>query len=192
MVWFSCFALQIRKPGVNLFAVAVRDETGNRIGSASQFVEIPDVDKGGFAISGIYLQGDLVDPSKAGAGGTTKAASENAGIRIFQPGAKFGFAYVLFNLPADQDRRSVVEVRSEILKDGVVMYTGQERAVTFEPAVEIKRRAAVGSVTLAKNMPPALYVLRVTVTDKSAPQGQTRLVQQYLDFEVRSCASRRA
>jgi len=56
--------------------------------------------------------------------------------------------------------------------------------LSFEPAVDSKRRAAIGSVTLAKESPPGSYVLRVTVTDKAAG-AQTRVVRQYLDFEVR-------
>ena len=177
--------MQFRKPGAYLFTAAVRDETGDRTGASSQFVEIPDVAKGGLAISGMYLQGELADGTKGGVGGVTKVPSESAAVRVFRPGAKVGFGYALFHLTADGEGRSAVEVQSDILRDGVQMYTGQVRPLTFEPSADPKRRGAMGSVTLSREMPPGTYVLRITVIDKQAPAGQKRLVQQYLDFEVR-------
>jgi hypothetical protein len=177
--------MQFRKPGAYLFTAAVRDDTGDRIGAGSQFVEIPDVEKGGMSISGIYIQGELLDSAKPGAGGTTVVPGENAAVRIFHPGAKFQFGYALFNLPVDSERRSLMEVRSDILRDGVQMYTGQTRSLTFEPAVDIQRRGATGSITLPKEMPAGRYVLRITATDKQVPPGRAHAVQQFLDFEVR-------
>jgi VWFA-related protein len=181
---FFVLRLQVHKPGPYLFTVALRDETGNRVGASSQFVEIADVAKGAFAISGLYLQGELADPAKVEVGGITKVASENAGVRIFREGSKFRFGYVLLNLMADQDGRSTVEVASDILRDGVPVYTGQVRSLSFEPSADSKRRAAVGSLTLAKEMAPGVYVLRVTVTDKD-PRAKGRVARQYMDFEVR-------
>jgi hypothetical protein len=176
--------LQIRKPGAYRFMAAVRDDIGNRIGAASQFVEVPDIQKPDLAISSIYLQGDPADPSKTGLGATTKEPDENAAVRRFRPGTKFSFGYQIFNLLPDKDRRSTAEVKSEILLDGVLMYTGALRTLTFEPAADSKRRNAIGSVTLAKDTPPGPYMLRITVTDKAAPEASPRVVRQYVDFTV--------
>ena len=48
----------VKKPGAYQLRVAVRDSATERTGSASQYVEVPDVKKGRLALSGIVIKSD--------------------------------------------------------------------------------------------------------------------------------------
>ncbi|HEX7958244.1 MAG TPA: VWA domain-containing protein, partial [Pyrinomonadaceae bacterium] len=56
----------VKKPGAYQLRVAVRDAATERLGSAHQFIEVPDLKKGRLALSGLFLAAGP-DPSKPGA-----------------------------------------------------------------------------------------------------------------------------
>src|SRR2546430_7684778 len=47
----------IKKPGAYQLRTALRDESSERIGSATQFIEVPDVKKNRLTLSGILMRG---------------------------------------------------------------------------------------------------------------------------------------
>lgn len=48
----------LRKPGAYQMRIALRDDSSGQIGSASQFIEVPDVARERLALSSILLQED--------------------------------------------------------------------------------------------------------------------------------------
>ncbi len=46
----------VKKPGAYQMRVALRDEDSNQVGSASEFIEVPDVSKGKLALSSLILR----------------------------------------------------------------------------------------------------------------------------------------
>src|SRR3712207_2427536 len=53
---FVCFfTFPVAKPGAYLMRVVFRDASSERIGSASQYIEVPDMKKKRFSLSGIFL-----------------------------------------------------------------------------------------------------------------------------------------
>lgn len=64
----------VKKPGAYQLRTALRDGASERVGSASQFIEVPNIGKNRLTLSGIIVSGS--DPSaKAGAGGKDTTAS---------------------------------------------------------------------------------------------------------------------
>ncbi|HEX8148457.1 MAG TPA: VWA domain-containing protein [Pyrinomonadaceae bacterium] len=53
-----------KKPGGYQFRIAVRDTASERTGSASQYVEVPDVKKGRLALSGIVIESEEAAPAR--------------------------------------------------------------------------------------------------------------------------------
>jgi hypothetical protein len=47
----------IKKPGAYQLRIAVRDAVSNKIGSANQFIQVPDLKKGALALSGVAITG---------------------------------------------------------------------------------------------------------------------------------------
>src|SRR2546430_2307025 len=82
----------IKKPGVYQLRVALRDETSERVGSASQFVEVPDFKNNRLTLSGIILRG--VDqtslrqaaPENNPAISTLSATAQNGEGEVINPG----------------------------------------------------------------------------------------------------------
>src|SRR5205085_2264841 len=75
----------VKKPGDYQLRVAVLDEASDETGSANELVEVPDLNDGRLALSGIVLSGKLaagvqnvVAPTRESASGEVQAASASA------------------------------------------------------------------------------------------------------------------
>jgi VWFA-related protein len=77
--------LPIKKPGAYQLRVAVRDAASSRVGSANQFVAVPDLTKGRLTMSGMVLSGRQASgqeaASAAQARGTRGASSQEGTAR---------------------------------------------------------------------------------------------------------------
>ena len=91
----------IKQPGAYQIRLVMRDATTQKLGSASQYLDVPDVKKGHLAVSGILLSqsSDLAASTGALANNQTQAfdAKGNAAVRIFRPGAKIAYVYGVLN-----------------------------------------------------------------------------------------------
>ena len=52
-------SLPVKRPGVFQMRAAVRDATSGGLGSANQFIEVPDLSKGWLALSSIALRAQV-------------------------------------------------------------------------------------------------------------------------------------
>jgi hypothetical protein len=149
----------------------LRDAASGRVGSARQFLRVVDSKDGRLAMSSIVIRGeeDSTDPRESGS------------IRSFQVGRKVLYAYNLFNVGADGEKRSEIETKSEIWRDGVKVYNADARPVAFPPSETPGRRGVSGALAVSADMVPGTYVLRIEVTDKLTK----RAASQTMDFEVR-------
>ncbi|HEV2800898.1 MAG TPA: VWA domain-containing protein [Pyrinomonadaceae bacterium] len=77
----------VKKPGAYQLRMAVRDTVTERTGSASQFIEVPDLKKNRLALSGLILTGFEGDLTRAaGASGANQAAPAAAAASPASPG----------------------------------------------------------------------------------------------------------
>src|SRR5437764_1353933 len=109
----------IKKPGVYQLRVALRDETSERVGSASQFVEVPDFKNNRLTLSGLIFRG--VDqtslrqaaPENNPAISTLSAKAQNgegeiinpgnsAAVRQFQHGQVVQYGFAVYNARPDK------------------------------------------------------------------------------------------
>lgn len=160
--------IPLKQAGAYQLRVAVRDESSNALGSASQFVEVPRVDKGRVAISGIVLHG-----------ADTTLLGEPA-LRIFQQGAEAVYACEIYDGAAD---RGGLTATVTILRDGKVIH--QESPASLESktgGTAVKIVPVVGRVPL-QNLAPGFYTLQITAArvrnGLTTPQAT-----QWATFEV--------
>ncbi len=71
-------AVPVKKPGAYQLRVALRDDDSGRIGSASQFVDVPDLKKNRLALSGIAVNG-LSAAAYASSGSRSSAQASGTG-----------------------------------------------------------------------------------------------------------------
>jgi|SRR5271157_719747 len=179
-----------KKPGGYQMRIAVRDSASLQIGSASQFIEVPDVSKGRLALSSITLRdaaGALPAPSGGDApesqGGPENPLGTPAG-RSFLPGEPVLYALQILNARTDAGKKQQLEMEARVFRDGVQINQSQPRPADTAPQGDPAHLIAAGEFRLGAKMKPGDYVLQLIVTDKLAdPEYST--ASQWMDFEVR-------
>jgi VWFA-related protein len=179
----------IKKPGAYQMRIALRDTANGQVGSATQFVDVPDVRKGRLALSGILLSADTPKPSVAAAGEEEGHVNEpdpnnTPAVRIFKPGTPIVYGYQILNAQVDNAKRPELEVQTRLFRDGQEVYKGNPKPMEAGPAEDPKRLLGGGRMQLGDKITPGDYVLQVIVTDKLAKE-KYRVATQSMDFEVR-------
>lgn len=95
----------IKKPGPYQLRAAVRDSATDRIGSAYQFIEVPELKKGRLALSGIVINGAVLDLASLSSDSAVYNAAAAEGeqaqptpaVRRFKAGTLMDYGYVVYN-----------------------------------------------------------------------------------------------
>lgn len=177
--------LPIKKAGAYQLRTAVLDAETNRVGSASQFIDVPDLKKNRLAVSGLVVS----SRESAGAASTTEGRVEsdnpmgNPAVRVFHPGSTISFALVIYNARLDRDGgKPQLEVQVKLFREGAEFYSGPSRPLSVDQQ-DLKRIPAGSSLQLGAGLEPGAYVLQMVVTDKLAKEKH-RTVSQWIDFDV--------
>jgi hypothetical protein len=178
----------VKKAGAYQLRAVLRDHDSGRVGSAGQFVEIPDLKKGRLALSGLAL-------SAAAAGQPAAAAQEGEGarqsdpqageaVRHFKTGMAMRYSFVIYNARLDGEARAPrLQVQVRLFRDGQPVFTGKVQPFALNNPPDLGRLAAGGSITLGADMAPGEYVMQVTVDDLLADEKH-RTASQWIDFQV--------
>ncbi len=180
-------SVPLEKPGPYQMRVAVRDAGSGRIGSASQFIEVPDIQRRRIALSGIIMNGvhakDSYDEDAANKPYEI-AQPGTAAMRIFHAGEKISFAYVIFDArPASKTGRAVVETQYILYHDGRPVYTSPATPLKTEPQADLDRLFASGTLTLGSELEPGEYIFQAVARDALAPP-RYQTASQWIDLEV--------
>ncbi|HVS21912.1 MAG TPA: hypothetical protein VHD88_08695, partial [Pyrinomonadaceae bacterium] len=196
----------IKKPGAYQLRISLRDSNTERIGSASQFVEVPDLKKNRLAVSGIAMSGSnpaarttaasAPAASQAGANqpaANASSAAEGVGqgnaeaspaVRHFGLGMRMDYSFVIYDAHLDKTTNlPQLTTQVRMFRDGKAVFTGKENPFTVTNQADMKRLLASGAIQLGSDMAPGEYVLQVIVTDALADQKH-RTATQWMDFEM--------
>jgi VWFA-related protein len=194
------YDVPLKQAGAYQLRFAVRDSASARVGSASQYVEVPNLKKGRLALSGVYMSGTsaaggvVTTPASAsvdakpasGAGATDMEDAVLAGpaVRRLRPGMSVGYAFVVYNAKLDKATgRPQLAWQTRVFRDGKLIHDGPVRPVELDGAADFNRLAVGGSLQLGSAFEPGEYVLQVIVYDQTR-QDKYRLATQWIDFEV--------
>jgi VWFA-related protein len=194
----------VKKPGAYQLRTALRDTASEHVGSATQFIEVPDIKKNRLTISGIIING--LDPSAkrkatdkdtesatlAPGASASKAEEEitdidpKAGpaVRTFRRGMILQYDYLIYNAQLDKAAgRPQVQTQMRLFRDGKQIFTG--RVLPHDPGnqPDMKRLPASGALQLGTDMTPGEYILQIIVTDTLA-KDKYRTATQWIDFEI--------
>ena len=173
------FHMPVKKAGPYEVRVAVRDKAAGTVGTASTFLEVPDLKPDALAVSGIMLEtplpaGQTAEPGQDVRGGTA--------LRIFHPGETITYGYQVLNPKLDAaTHQPMVRTQVKLYRDGKEFFTENPAAVPVGP--DVKRLLAGGNLKIGRNVPPGEYVLQATVTDL-VTGPKLRSVTQWIDFRV--------
>ena len=164
------FDMPVRRAGAYQVRVAIKDKTSAHIGTAGQYVAIPDLRNKKLAVSGIVL-GAAADNANQG--------DANPGVRRFQPNSELRFAYVVYN--ASQFANPVMQAK--LFRDGKNVYTGPDVPIETANQPDPNRIVVNSALRLGAELEPGNYYLQVVITDQGA-KNKVAPVVQWIDFEI--------
>lgn len=199
----------IKKAGAYQLRMAVRDASTERTGSASQFIEVPDLKKNRLALSGLILRGVRSEEVKKvgtnAAAATASATSAPEGndqlaegasaeqqtldspaVRRFRQNAHLDFGYAIYSARLDKaTNHPQLNTRTRIFRDGQLVYEGTDQPLNATQHPDLKRISIITRLRLGSNLAPGEYVLQIVVTDLIAkPKDKHRVATQWTDFEI--------
>jgi VWFA-related protein len=179
----------IKKPGAYQLRMSLRDSASERIGSASQFIEAPDIKKKRLALSGLIVRargpargGALA--STAGEGREEGNAESSAAVRQFKPAAVIEYAFFTYNPTLDKaSGRPQIFTQAKLFREGKEIFSGKETPYDTSSQIDLLRLPVGGAIQLSSNMAAGDYVLQVIVTDMLADKKH-RISTQWMDFQI--------
>jgi VWFA-related protein len=162
-------------PGIYQFRVAARDEKSGRVGSAIQWIVIPDLAKSQLTLSSVLLGGQVLeDKSKAGTPHVQLSVDHS-----FPRTSQLGYWVFVYNAKRDASGAPQLTVQTQVLRDGQAVLSSPQRRVSS--AGQDVERIPFGEEFALKTLAPGKYDLKVIVTDSVAGISAS----QVADFIVR-------
>lgn len=163
-------------PGIYQFRVAARDEKSGRVGSANQWIVIPDLSRNQLTLSSLLLGGQVIEDRD------NKANSPQVQLSVdhsFSRTARLGYWLFVYNAKRDAGGNPQLTVQTHVLRDGRPILTSPQRKLNNggpDP-----QRIPFGEELALKTLAPGRYDLKVTIVDGVAGTTATQLA----DFIVR-------
>src|SRR2546421_1757047 len=193
----------VKKAGAYQLRMSLRDTASDRIGSASQFVEVPDLKKNRLSLSGIALRGYL--PPKTNQQPTNAAANPQAAnadspaadqegidkgnaeaspaVRHFHTGMFMNYGFYIYDAHADKSSAPQLMTQVILFHDGKPVFTGKQNPMPINGQPDVKRLVGGGSIRLGTDLPPGDYMLQIIVTDTLADKKH-QTASQWMDFTI--------
>lgn len=169
------------KPGVYQLRVLVREPDTGLIGTASSFIEIPDIVKSNqLSLSSIYTDAQLLQPSK---NADSISSASSLSQRRFKRNSQFAYVLFVYNAKTEGNNTQL-EISSRILKDGQAVFTGQPKPVEVLEGSAPPARILTGGIMQLSGLKPDDYTLEITVTDKLRKKGSGGVLRQEIEFRV--------
>jgi VWFA-related protein len=173
--------IPIKKPGAYQFRAILRDATTGKLGSAGQFIQVPDLNKKRLAMSGLVLSGTQTEEKDAHQPSDPQASPA---IRRLPRTGDLAYSFFAYNATIDSaTKQPQLFAAVELYQEGKRIHQGPPQPVNLTDQTTPNRIACVGGLRL-KNLSPGDYLLRVVVSDKLAKQKYAS-VDQWMDFSVR-------
>lgn len=182
----------VKKSGAYQFRTALRDEPTGRVGSASQFVRVPDINNNRLATSGLLIKGMPLESYIQGSpdtprGNQTDQNSDpraNTSVRQFRTGTALIYALEIYNARFDKTTgKPNLTIQAYLFRNGEPVFTGKAVPFDVRDQKDPKRLGGGGAIQLGTSMQPGEYVLQVVVSDLLAKEKH-RVTTQWMDFEI--------
>jgi VWFA-related protein len=178
-----------KNPGPLQLRVAVRDDTSERMGSASEFVQVPNLSANRLALSGLYVSGSPAPADSTSTGGganKTSADDPMAGpaVRRLRQGMLLNYSYIIYNAQLDGSGHPQLQTQMKLFREGKEAFVGKLLPYNAGQQTDMKRLDAGGRLLVGGNLEPGAYVLQVTVTDLLVKNKRQSTATQWIGFEI--------
>ena len=185
----------IKKTGAYQLRLALRDLPSDRIGSASQFIDVPDLKKNRLTLSGLVMRGvsldtyrkhgmDVLNQNSQTDESSLTDAMAGPAVRQFQTGQVMLFGFIVYNAKVDKtSNQAQLLTQVRLFRNGELVFSGKELPVDTSGQLDPKRVTSTGALNLGADLVRGEYVFQVVVTDTRA-NGKHRVATQWMDFEI--------
>ena len=193
------FTFPVKKPGAFQYRVAVRDVKTGKVGSANQFIEVPNLKKNRLTASGIVLENFTLPQwnKMAGTSGpvnleqsaTTDQTTDlpdpltSTSLRQFKRGTIMRYACEIYNAKDNSSAKPNLTVQVKIFRDNKPLLEGKKIPVDLIGQTDFEHLRTVGALNLGTEMAAGEYILQIIVADESG-KGKPRLATQFVQFEI--------
>lgn len=171
VIWHQRLRL---KPGLYQVRIALRDRATGRTGSAMQWVEIPDLSKGDFALSSIFLgeRSPQAAAERESSGPRTVAVDVD---RRFVRSSVLRFQTYVYNAARASGG---VQLQAQVFRGSTPLINTRpfEVPLAADPA-----RLPFWSELALEQLPPGHYVLRLTATERTTNRTAVEQVGFYVE-----------
>jgi VWFA-related protein len=180
-------SVPVKRFGAYQLRVAVRDTSTGRLGTAGQYVEVPDLSKDRLSLSSIVVSS--TDPNAPAQTASTPGPDQFeqqivSAVRQFRYGTLLDYGYVIYNAQLDKVKKQPqIQTQMRLLRDGKQVFAGKENPFDPTGQPDLKQMLAGGRFQVVTALPPGQYILEVVVTDQLAKE-KFRTATQWIDFEV--------
>jgi VWFA-related protein len=190
-------SLRVKTPGAYYVRAAVKDNASGAIGSAYQFLEIPDLKNNKLSLSSIFvldknedaswIQSGLTEETHNQLNTSQKAVRRGQTFRNYQAGESIDCLAIVYNAKTEKEHKPELESQFVLFQNGAKVFTSMPEQVDIRDAKDFKRIPLRKSLKLERGIQAGDYVLQLQVRDKSAQGNVT--AEQTMDFTVFSSKS---
>ena len=171
----TMFTAPVTKPGLYQFRVAARDAQSGRIGTAFQWIEVPELKPGKLALSSM-----LITETQPRA---TATRTVNAGTldidRTFRRAARLQLQLFIYNAAQSAGAPDLM-MELQVSRAGKNVLGAPAHAVSTAGAKDMTRIPYGAEIPLS-SLAPGVYTLQATATDRTARKSAA----QTLDFIIK-------
>jgi VWFA-related protein len=173
----------VLKPGIYQVRVAARDNKSGRVGSAAQWIEIPDLATKRLTLSSLLIGVEPIGSSQTPAAAPSGVEQIQFSVdRRFRQGSHLNFLTIIYNAARGSNGMPELEAQILISHFGQAVITSPLRKVVTDAntADTDLARIVYGANVGLQTLPPGRYLLQVNIFDRVAKSNASREVS----FEV--------
>ncbi|MDX6612796.1 MAG: hypothetical protein QOD75_1982 [Blastocatellia bacterium] len=153
------------KPGLYQVRVAARDDKSGEVGSAADWIEIPELGSKRLALSSLLLGGQVISSNHTQAGGGEQV--QFSVDRRFPRNSHLNFLTIVYNAARGSNGQPNLDAQIQISRNGQPVVTSPPRGVAIDATTDLARIVHGADIAL-QSLPPGRYRLQVTISDRIA------------------------
>ncbi len=171
------------------FRVALRDTASNKVGSASQFIEVPDLKKKNLTLSQLLVRNYPLAQWNELVSGKNVNLNErgffisNTAMREFKRGSVMSYYYVIYNTKWDARMSPKLEVQTRLFQNGKLLMENEPESLKMGDQKDLKRIEASNAITLGTDLVKGDYIMQIILFDKNADKKR-QMATQWIDFTI--------
>ena len=162
----------VSKPGPYVVRAALLDEAREELGTANQFIMVPNVANGRLALSGLLFASSLAMQNDV-----TPAAQP----RTVAPGEHTAFAFEVLNAAP----KDALRMRMRLFRDGQPVWESAEAALEQRGKPVAGKVLGIADLVVPAGTPRGEYLMQIEVSDISKTGKRPAVATQWVRIEVR-------